>query len=320
MPKVSIIVPIYNVEKYLDRCVESLVNQTYTDIEIILVDDGSPDACPKMCDKWAKKDARIKVVHKQNGGLSDARNAGIDAAAGEYLTFIDSDDYVKDTYTEYLMSLFSYSKSAKVTACNHYIIRDEKQIKNAEFDGVVVFDRKTAFENVLYHDRVDVSACMKIYHRSVFDTIRYPKGRRYEDTYVFGDILNTTEEFVYGGTPQYYYFQRDESIVNGEFSHHRLEFIESVERLVDACKKYPEFSDGCIRRLSHARLSVLRYMENCDEKYFELRKKLRGEILATANMVLNNPRTPKRDKAALLTLKLGIKPFFIAWRIYGKVR
>ncbi len=320
MSKVSIIVPVYNVEQYLDRCVQSLVNQTYTDIEIILVDDGSPDSCPKMCDDWAGKDTRIRVIHKQNGGLSDARNAGIDVATGEYLTFIDSDDYVKDTYTEYLMSLFSHSETAKVTACNHYIIRGEKQTKNAEFEGVAVFDRKTAFENVLYHDRVDVSACMKIYHRSVFETLRYPVGRQYEDTYVFGDVLNMTEEFVYGGTPQYYYFQREESIVNGGFSQYRLEYIDAVERLVDAAKKYPDLTDGCIRRLSHARLSVFRYMENCDKQYFDLRKKLRRQILVTSKQVCSDPRTPKRDKVALLLLKLGIKSFFIAWRIYGRIR
>ena len=320
MSKVSIIVPVYKVEQYLDRCVKSLINQTYTDIEIILVDDGSPDACPKMCDDWAKKDARIRVEHKQNGGLSDARNAGIDVATGEYLTFIDSDDYVKQTYTEYLMSLFSHSKCAKVTACNHYIVRGDKQSKNAEFEGVAVFDRKTAFENVLYHDRVDVSACMKLYHRSVFETLRYPVGKQYEDTYLFGEILNMTDEFVYGGTPQYYYIQRDESIVNGAFKPYRLEYIEAAERLVDFAKAYPDLTDGCIRRLSHARLSVFRYMENCDKEYYELRKKLRRQILATSAVVLANPRTPKRDKVALLLLKLGIKPFFIAWKIYGRIR
>lgn len=101
MPKVSVIVPIYNVEKYLDRCMESLLNQTLKDIEIIMVDDGSPDNCPQMCDEYAKKDRRIKVVHKKNGGLSDARNAGLKVATGEYVAFVDSDDYQSlNTYEE----------------------------------------------------------------------------------------------------------------------------------------------------------------------------------------------------------------------------
>ena len=94
MPLISVIVPIYNVEKYLDRCVDSIINQTYKNLEIILVDDGSPDNCPQMCDDYAKKDSRIKVVHKENGGLSDARNVGMEVATGEYVSFIDSDDYI----------------------------------------------------------------------------------------------------------------------------------------------------------------------------------------------------------------------------------
>ena len=102
MPKISIIVPIYNVEKYLDKCVNSILSQTFSDFELILVDDGSPDNCGRMCDDWAQRDSRIVVYHKQNGGISDTRNYGIDRAKGEYLTFIDPDDYIESTYLEYL--------------------------------------------------------------------------------------------------------------------------------------------------------------------------------------------------------------------------
>ena len=103
MPLISVIVPIYNVEKYLDRCVDSIINQTYKNLEIILVDDGSPDNCPQMCDDYAKKDSRIKVVHKENGGLSDARNVGMEVATGEYVSFIDSDDYISLDFYETLL-------------------------------------------------------------------------------------------------------------------------------------------------------------------------------------------------------------------------
>ena len=105
LPKVSIIVPCWGVEKYLDRCVESLVNQTLTDIEIILVDDGSTDNCPAMCDRWAEKDSRIKVIHKENGGLSSARNAGLDACTGDYIGFVDSDDWIEPDMYEYLLNI-----------------------------------------------------------------------------------------------------------------------------------------------------------------------------------------------------------------------
>lgn len=110
-PLISVIVPIYNVEKYLARCVDSIVNQTYKNLEIILVDDGSPDRCPKMCDDYAEKDSRIKVVHKKNGGLSDARNAGMAVATGEYISFIDSDDYVSDDFFECLLDVMNKENS-----------------------------------------------------------------------------------------------------------------------------------------------------------------------------------------------------------------
>lgn len=113
---ISIIIPIYKVEQYLDECVTSIINQTYKDLEIILVDDGSPDKCPRMCDEWAKKDARIKVVHKKNGGLSSARNAGLKVAKGEYIGFVDSDDYVDETMYEDLMRVMNQNENTMVVS------------------------------------------------------------------------------------------------------------------------------------------------------------------------------------------------------------
>lgn len=321
MPKVSIIVPVYNVERYLDKCVESLINQTYKDLEIVLVDDGSPDNCGKMCDGWAKKDSRIVVYHKENGGLSDARNYGIDRCTGDYICLVDSDDYVAENYVEFMYSLFEKAADCKITACDICVVRNGKFTPNSNFDGVAVLSRNEAFEKVLYHDMVDVSAPAKLYKREVFEGIRYPVGRLYEDTYVFGDVLKKTETFVFGGQALYYYVQHDNSIVNGKFSEKRMQFVDSAERLVKAAKECdPSLEDACVRRLSHAYLSVFRYMENCDKEFYPLRKELRKKILATADSVLNNPKTPKRDKLAIMSLKLGIKPFFLAWNLYGKIR
>ncbi len=321
MSKVSIIVPVYNVEKYLDKCVESLVNQTYKDIEIILVDDGSPDNCGKMCDEWAKKDERVIVYHKENGGLSDARNYGIDRCTGEYIAFADSDDYVAENYIEFMYNLLSENESCKVSACDICSVRNGVESPYSDFEGSIVFSRRDAFERVLYHDLIDVSAYAKLYKREVFDDIRYPVGRIYEDTYIFGDILNKTDFIVFGGEALYYYVQRDDSIVSGAFTEKRLQYIDSVERLVKAAEECdPELKEGCIRRMSHAYFSVLRYMDKCDKHFFDLRKDLRNKIIATAESVLNNPKTPKRDKLAIISLKFGLKPFFWAWNLYGKIR
>lgn len=321
MSKVSVIVPVYNVENYLDKCVESLVNQTYKDLEIILVDDGSPDNCGAMCDEWAKKDSRIVVYHKENGGLSDARNYAIDRCKGSYISFVDSDDYVAENYIEFMYNLLQENKECQVAACDLCAVRNDVESPYSDFKGVIVFDRREAFERVLYHDLVDVAACAKLYKKDVFDDIRYPVGRVYEDTYVFGDVLNKTDYFVFGGEPLYYYVQRDSSIVNGAFTEKRLQFIDSAEKLVSAAKECdPELEKAGIRRMSHAYLSVLRYMDKCDKQYYPLRKDLRNKILQTAACVLKNPKTPKRDKIAILSLKFGLKPFFWAWNFYGKIR
>ncbi len=321
MPKVSIIVPVYNVERYLDKCVESLINQTYKDLEIVLVDDGSPDNCGKMCDEWAKKDSRIVVYHKENGGLSDARNYGIDRCKGDYIAFVDSDDYVADNYIEFMYNLLQENENCKVSACDICAVRNGVESPYTDFKGSIVFDRREAFERVLYHDLIDVAAYAKLYKREVFADIRYPVGRIYEDTYIFGDILNTTDYIVFGGEALYYYVQRDDSIVSGSFTEKRLQYIDSVELLVKAAEECdPELKVACTRRLSHSYLSVLRYMDKCDKEFYPLRKDLKNKILATSKEVLNNPKTPKRDKIAILSLRFGLKPFFWAWNLYGKIR
>lgn len=146
MGKISIIVPIYKVEKYLDRCIESIVNQTYKNIEIILVDDGSPDNCPQMCDEWAKKDERIKVVHKQNGGVSTARNAGLDIATGEYIQFVDSDDFLELNACEILISNMK-NTNADLVVANFKNIGGEARIK--QINDFVTRDQSDAMVKLI---------------------------------------------------------------------------------------------------------------------------------------------------------------------------
>ena len=143
-PLISVIVPIYNVEEYLNRCVESIVNQTYQKLEIILVDDGSPDNCPRMCDDWAKKDSRIKVIHKENGGLSDARNAGMKITTGEYISFIDSDDYIETCMIEILYEAIK-KYDCDIASCRVRIVMDDKP----SIPLTSAIDNKKVFDNSL---------------------------------------------------------------------------------------------------------------------------------------------------------------------------
>ena len=320
-PLVSIIVPVYGVEAYLEKCVRSILGQDMPEFELILVDDGSPDACGEICDRFAGQDNRVQTIHKENGGLSDARNAGIDAARGEYLSFIDADDFVEPTYLSFLLSLMQAATGCKVCQANHFVERNGKSGPAYPTEETTVFSTRNAYEAVLYHDRVDVSAWGKLYHRSVFDSLRFPKGRLYEDTFVFGDVLNSTPSYVFGGSPQYHYVQRENSIVNRGFSEKTLQFMDSVQRLTEtALRSWPDLDAACVRRMTHARLSVLRYMQHCPKEYLALRDELCRQVLSSAAAVCADAKTPKRDKLAIWLLRLGYAPFYSGWKIYNLLR
>ena len=320
-PLVSVIVPVFRVEAYLEKCALSILSQDMEDFELILVDDGSPDACGEICDRFAARDSRVQCIHKENGGLSDARNAGSDAARGEYLSFIDADDYVEPTYLSYLLSLIQTVPGCKVSQANHFVERNGKCLPAYSEEEKTVFSVHDAFEAALYHDRVDVSAWGKLYHRSVFGSLRFPKGRLYEDTYVFGDVLEATLSYVYGGRPQYHYVQRESSIVNQGFAEKNLQFIDSAERLTEiALRSYPDLDAACRRRMTHARLSVLRYMEHCPKEYSDLRDSLRRQVLSAAAAVCADTKTPRRDKLAIRLLQLGYAPFYAGWAMYTRIR
>lgn len=321
-PLVSVIIPIYKTQSYLRRCVDSVLTQTHKNLEIILVDDGSPDRCAEICDEYAKKDGRIRVIHKENEGVSRARNRGIETASGEYLTFVDSDDYVSEKYVEYLLSLFGEAENCAITACNHFILgRNRLQKASNGKNEKICFTRRDAFESLLYHEEIDVSPWAKMYRRSVFGTVRFPEGVRYEDTGVFGEILEQTRCLVFGSEAAYYYVQHRGSFVNSGFSAERLDYIRAVEQLTKhAIQCDPCLEAACERRMVHAKCSTLRYMKNCPPGFEKIRDQLREEILAQGSRILKDARAPKRDKIAVILLKLGYAPFFRSWELYNLIR
>lgn len=235
--KISVIVPIYKVEDYLHRCVDSIINQTYTNLEIILVDDGSPDNCPMICDEYAKKDSRIRVVHKKNGGLSDARNAGLDIATGEYIMFIDSDDFV-DTEMMGSMMRNMIDDNVDMVVCNiKYVYEDREVVKYNQSDRIL--DRYEAMEEYLKDGVVQAVAWNKLYKKSLINNMRYKVGKTNEDEFFTYKIVDKTEKIYYNSRPFYNYIQRDSSIM-GKYSIKRLDGVEaSYERLNFIKKKYP---------------------------------------------------------------------------------
>lgn len=232
MPLISVIVPVYKVEPYLSRCIDSILTQTFTDFELILIDDGSPDNCRKICDKYAKKDKRIQVIHKENGGLSSARNAGIDwvfaNSDSQWLTFIDSDDWIHPQYLELLL-FGATSTNTDICVCEY--------TKTTEFSDFENFNnantQKTSPEKIFVnHNVVAIIACCKLYKKSCFENIRYPLGKINEDQYTTYKILFEKKLISYLKVPLYYYYTNPDSIMNSTWSPQRLDAIGAFEEQI----------------------------------------------------------------------------------------
>lgn len=258
MDKISVIVPVYKVEEYLDKCVESIVNQTYQELEIILVDDGSPDRCPQMCDEWAKKDPRIKVIHKKNGGLSSARNAGIDQACGDYLMFVDSDDYISHCMCEKLAQSI-VRENADMCICGvekKYPNGRESEFSNIS-DGVLTqkafFDKMEGVCGWCW-----VVAWNKLYKKSIFDDLRYPEGKLYEDDFIIHKIISKTQSISCVGEPLYFYVQRENSIISSKYT---VKNLDSVEAMLQRCQFFIDH-DFESRRIDFCLKNALAFLYN----------------------------------------------------------
>lgn len=218
MPKISVIIPIYKVERYLDACVASVVGQTYADLEIILVDDGSPDGCPAICDAWAKKDARIRVIHQKNGGLSAARNSGLDIATGEYIAFVDSDDRLEPDILERALERQQQSHADLVIF--NYLCTNENNEPLAKPDYTIFHDEDMTPETFwprffACDDRCSyyIVAWNKLYKAETFRTMRYAVGKRYEDMFLLPSLIDSCKSIACMGYQGYRHAQRAGSIM-----------------------------------------------------------------------------------------------------------
>lgn len=313
---ISVVIPVYKVEGYLERCVMSVINQTYKNLEIILVDDGSPDKCGKLCDEFALKDSRIKVIHKENGGLSDARNAGIDIAKGKYITFIDSDDYVKETYAEYLYSLVKEFKTRMAIAL-HEAVYETGRVLKWDTGERISMDAEKCMERILYHDVLDISAWGKLYELSLFENVRYPKGKLFEDAGTTYKLIIQCDKIACGFESQYYYMIRKGSIVTGSFNKSKLDMLEMTDQMAETLReKYPALEDAILRRQVYARFTTLRQLVESDVRYRDKEKELIRYIKKNASSVLSNEKAPKRDKFAVRAAYLGAGFFKYSWKLY----
>lgn len=239
---ISIIVPIYKVEQYLDRCIQSIVRQTYQNLEIILVDDGSPDNCSQICDEWAKIDSRIKVIHKENGGLSDARNAGMQIATGEWIGFVDSDDWIHPRMYEKLHETME-NKEADISVCQ-FVKRTDINEKDFEVGTntvhEVVYQTEAALKELILDRAVKQVVWNKLYRRDVLQDIYFEVGKYNEDEFWSYQVIANAKKITTIDFIGYFYFQRTDSIIGEKYSLRRLDGLEGKERRLEFIKKnYP---------------------------------------------------------------------------------
>lgn len=231
-PLISVIIPVYNVEKYLDRCIGSVVNQTYKNLEIILVDDGATDSSGKKCDEHAANDKRIKVLHKTNGGLSDARNAGTAICTGEYITYVDSDDWISINLVEHLYNNLISAK-ADISIGSFQKIYDGSNAEQHQNDIFIhTYSGKEAVRQMYVCAAFSVHACGKLYKRSLFDKICYPKGKVYEDEFTTYKILWEAQKVVVSNERLYFYYIRNDSLSHDTFNENQLDKLMAYDEVL----------------------------------------------------------------------------------------
>lgn len=291
---VSVVVPIYNVESYLKECVDSILFQTYKNIEVILVDDESPDSCGKMCDDYAKMDTRIKVVHKKNGGLSDARNAGMKVATGDLITFVDSDDYISKDFIEILFEAMLENKSdIAIANMKRTSKRDEKNTSTAWKTSN--FKSEDALISMLYGTPFGTSACGKLFKRNLFKGVEFPYGKFSEDLFTIYKTILKSKNVTYVEFDGYFYYYRDEgSIVVSGYKEKHLEALDAVDDIAGAVKGKTQFDNA----LSTQYINVIYDIAARNPQPLEFRNKRIQSILKAYRInVLKDGNAPKRLRA-----------------------
>ena len=244
-PLISVIVPVYNVEPYLRRCVDSILRQTYRNLEILLVDDGSTDRSGTICDACAQQDTRVKVIHRKNGGLSAARNCGLETARGEYISFVDSDDLINDRMIETLYRDLA-GQGADISAVGYRMFENQEELRPEEITAPVqCMTGKEAVRRILVSEEIGDFAWNKLYKKILFQTIRYPEGRVFEDLGTTYRLLDQCDKVTFRPDKLYCYFQRPDSILHRKslkFYRDKYEMVMERDHLLR--ERYPEWVEN----------------------------------------------------------------------------
>lgn len=319
-PLITVIVPVYNAETTLKRCVDSILKQQYQNFELLLIDDGSKDQSGVLCDQYAQQDARVRVIHQANAGLSQVRNVGIQEAKGEYIAWCDSDDFVADNYLSEMNAVRDQYQVDIVVANKQVINEDLKHAQDPYVGKTFVLSDEAFFEQMLYGELpgIGVGENGRLYKKELLQDIQYPIGQLFEDSATSYKIVHKVSKVGISLKPIYYYLRNENSIVQRTFTPKRLEFIRAEEQMTENIMKlYPNIIPAAKRRRMYAYLNTLGHVVLANNKeYHELEKELKANILPEYSSLMADARVPKKDKLALTILKYGGLP---AYRIAFKV-
>ena len=310
---VSVIIPVYNAKKYLRNCIESIVSQTYHNLEIILVDDGSTDDSKKLVDDYAKSDRRIKVFHQKNMGLSGARNTGIKNATGKYITFIDSDDYIEPDMIKSLYEALIDSQ-ADIAICSFKEIYPNGKTKGFNDNyPKQAFDTEAALANMLQENGFMVSATMKLFPTNYFKEIKFPIGKLHEDVGTTYKLIMKAKKIIFIPNEYYIYVHHDGSIINQSFDEHKFDLIELTDQMCnDIDRHYPNLQDITNERRIRARFSILRQIPLSHPRTKEIIDYLKTH----KKFIIDNPKATKIDRLALKLALKSQKLFQLAYKLF----
>ena len=320
---ITIIVPIYKVEKYIEKCVNSVINQTYKNLEIILVDDGSPDKCGEICEKYAQEDKRIKVIHQKNGGLSAARNSGLDIATGSYILLVDSDDYIENYTVESLYNL-SQKYQSEITIGSTNLVYEDQQIEdksNIIDEKIKTYNKEQALEAMLYNTEFTNNAWNKLYKAELFKDIRYPFGKLYEDLATTYKLIAKSNKVVLTSKITYnYLMDRSGSIMNKQFKKERMDALTFTEEILAYIRKnHPNIEKSAIARLYMECIFILLKIPKTREYSVE-NKKIKQYIRRYRMTVLTDAKMPIKQKMLCFATLGGRNLVKLAWQVKEKIK
>ena len=315
---ISVIVPVYNIEKYVGKAIETIIGQTYRDLEIILVDDGSTDKSGEICEHYAGKDDRIVVVHQENGGLSKARNTGTRIVKGDAIAYIDGDDYIHPCYFEILAKNLT-EHNADISVCGMQVVSENeyeelthsKDVENA----AVEISAEEALEGMLSQKRFSLSSCAKLYKRKIAQSHYFPEQELFEDYYTVYRFFTEADAVTYTDAGLYYYLKRAGSITKKKYSHQMMDYIKHGEQVIDHVKQSgQQLMDAAISRLVWACFYIVTHIDD-SSKYREDEEYCWNYIKKYRTKVIRDNSAVKKEKMLCALSMFGKKPLKLVYKM-----